>query len=120
MNIMISLLSQDHCYQVQTCIQLYSFNYFSQLKFNNLVHDTKRAAYNDLFCILEVRKIAPEYYDNLPYHTSWTKVLYDFITDPDIGPYARIKRQSLKCKEEENGPKAAEKSAIDKTKEHVQ
>ena len=47
-------------------------------------------------------------------------MLYDFITDPDIGPYARIKRQSLKCKEEENGPTAAEKSANDKTKEHVE
>lgn len=45
----------------------------------------------------EVRKIAPEYYDTLPSHTSWTKVLYDFITDPSIGPYARIKRkQALK------------------------
>ena len=37
----------------------------------------------------EVRKIAPEYYDTLPHHDSWTKVLYDFITDPAIGPYAR-------------------------------
>ena len=37
----------------------------------------------------EVRKIAPEYYDNLPHHTSWVKVIYDFITDPAIGPYAR-------------------------------
>ena len=56
---------------------------------------------------LEVRKIAPEYYENLPYHTSWTKVNYDFVTDPDIGPYARIKRQSLKHKEE-NANKVAD------------
>lgn len=41
----------------------------------------------------EVKKIAPEYYDNLPQHHSWTAVLYDFIMDPDIGPYARIKRK---------------------------
>lgn len=41
-----------------------------------------------------VRKIAPEYYDDLPQHNSWTKVLYDFITDPAIGPYARIKRKT--------------------------
>ncbi|XP_077989030.1 sphingolipid delta(4)-desaturase DES1-like isoform X2 [Glandiceps talaboti] len=40
-----------------------------------------------------VKKIAPEYYDNLPHHDSWSKVIYDFITDPDIGPYARVKRQ---------------------------
>ncbi|XP_002732623.1 sphingolipid delta(4)-desaturase DES1-like [Saccoglossus kowalevskii] len=41
-----------------------------------------------------VKKIAPEYYDDLPCHTSWVKVLYDFVTDPQIGPYARIKRKS--------------------------
>jgi len=41
----------------------------------------------------EVKRIAAEYYDNLPQHHSWTAVLYDFITDPDIGPYARIRRK---------------------------
>merc|ERR1712241_871500 len=30
----------------------------------------------------EVRKIAPEFYDTLPHHDSWTRVLWDFITDP--------------------------------------
>ncbi|XP_065223146.1 sphingolipid delta(4)-desaturase DES1 [Planococcus citri] len=43
-----------------------------------------------------VRKMAPEFYDNLPHHDSWCAVLYDFVTDPDIGPYARIKRKSAK------------------------
>ena len=47
----------------------------------------------------EVRKIAPEFYNNLPYHTSWSKVIYDFITDPTIGPYARIKRNKISEKE---------------------
>ncbi|XP_025409166.1 sphingolipid delta(4)-desaturase DES1 isoform X1 [Sipha flava] len=41
----------------------------------------------------QVKKIAPEYYDNIPQHNSWTNVLYDFIMDPSIGPYARIKRK---------------------------
>jgi sphingolipid delta-4 desaturase len=40
----------------------------------------------------EVRKIAPEYYDNIPSHNSWIKVLYDFITCPEMGPYSRIHR----------------------------
>lgn len=44
--------------------------------------------------LAEVKKIAPEYYDNLPQHHSWVKVLYDFIVDPEIGPYARIKRKT--------------------------
>jgi sphingolipid delta-4 desaturase len=41
-----------------------------------------------------VRKIAPEFYDDLPQHDSWVRVIYDFITDPAIGPYARIKRKT--------------------------
>jgi sphingolipid delta-4 desaturase len=41
----------------------------------------------------KVREIAPEFYNKLPHHTSWVKVLYDFITDPAIGPYARVKRK---------------------------
>ncbi|GBP98056.1 Sphingolipid delta(4)-desaturase DES1 [Eumeta japonica] len=41
----------------------------------------------------EVKRIAAEFYDDLPQHTSWSSVLYDFVMDPDIGPYARIKRK---------------------------
>jgi len=41
-----------------------------------------------------IKKIAPEYYDNLPYHDSWTKVIYEFITDPRIGPFSRVKRKA--------------------------
>lgn len=37
----------------------------------------------------ELKRIASEYYDNLPYHTSWIKVLWDFIFDTDLGPHAR-------------------------------
>lgn len=40
----------------------------------------------------EVKKIAPEFYDDLPCHNSWIKVLYDFITCPEMGPYSRVKR----------------------------
>ncbi|XP_026322627.1 sphingolipid delta(4)-desaturase/C4-monooxygenase DES2 [Hyposmocoma kahamanoa] len=41
----------------------------------------------------EVKRIAPEFYDNLPQHNSWSGVLWDFVMDPDVGPYARIKRK---------------------------
>lgn len=40
----------------------------------------------------EVRKIAPEYYESLHYHKSWTNVIYRYIIDPNIGPYSRVKR----------------------------
>lgn len=49
----------------------------------------------------QVRALAPEYYDNLPRHESWVRVIYDFITDPAIGPYARIKRKHAKLLKEE-------------------
>ena len=40
----------------------------------------------------DVKRIASEFYDPLPQHTSWVKVIWDFITRDDIGPYARVKR----------------------------
>lgn len=43
--------------------------------------------------------MAPEFYDNLPYHTSWIKVLVDFIQMEDVGPFARIKRKSKYTRE---------------------
>ena len=45
-----------------------------------------------------VKEIASEYYKDLPQHNSWTRVLYEFITDPAIGPYARMKRKAMGCK----------------------
>uniref|UniRef100_A0A1I7XTK4 Lipid_DES domain-containing protein n=1 Tax=Heterorhabditis bacteriophora TaxID=37862 RepID=A0A1I7XTK4_HETBA len=40
-----------------------------------------------------VRKIAPEFYDDLMIHMSWSQVLWDFVFKPSMGPYARIKRK---------------------------
>lgn len=37
-------------------------------------------------------EIAPEFYLNLNYHTSWTYVLWQYITDPRVGPSARVRR----------------------------
>jgi sphingolipid delta-4 desaturase len=39
-----------------------------------------------------VRKIAPEFYDNLHSYNSWTAVIYDYITRIDIGPFSRVIR----------------------------
>ncbi|XP_014216727.1 sphingolipid delta(4)-desaturase DES1 isoform X2 [Copidosoma floridanum] len=40
----------------------------------------------------EVKRIASEFYNDLPQHHSWISVIWDFILDPEIGPYARVKR----------------------------
>lgn len=43
-----------------------------------------------------VRKIAPEYYNNLPQHKSWTWVLWTYVTSPDMGPFNRVLRGGRK------------------------
>ena len=41
----------------------------------------------------KIRAMAPEYYDHLYYHTSWTKLLLDFIFNPERNLYLRIVRK---------------------------
>lgn len=42
--------------------------------------------------IRKVKEIAAEFYDPLPYHTSWVKVIYDFVFDPKVSLWCRILR----------------------------
>lgn len=39
-----------------------------------------------------LKKMAPEFYDNLHSYNSWTKVIFDFILRKDINLYSRTKR----------------------------
>lgn len=39
-----------------------------------------------------LKKIAPDFYDNIPYHESWISVMWEFITNPNISGRNRIKR----------------------------
>lgn len=59
----------------------------------------------------EVRRIASEFYDTLPIHESWLKVLWDFLFHADMGPYARVKRNY------EDVFPSEEKSSSEKQKE---
>jgi len=43
----------------------------------------------------QVRQIASEFYDNIPHYHSWTKVIYDYIVDENVGPFARVKRVTM-------------------------
>lgn len=40
----------------------------------------------------KLKKMVPEYYDNIPYHTSWIGVMWKFITDPKMTPFSRVVR----------------------------
>ena len=53
--------------------------------YHNEHHDFPYIPYTRL---PEVKRLAPEYYDTLPYHTSWVKVIWDFIFDKNMGPHA--------------------------------
>ena len=41
----------------------------------------------------KLRQIAPEYYNNLRFHASWTRLFLDFIFNPQYSLYSRIKRE---------------------------
>ncbi|XP_028396062.1 sphingolipid delta(4)-desaturase DES1-like [Dendronephthya gigantea] len=58
----------------------------------------------------KVREIAPEFYNNMPHHSSWLKVIYDFVFDPEINPYARVKRS---VKQRANNNACADKTHED-------
>ncbi|XP_034376618.1 sphingolipid delta(4)-desaturase DES1-like [Arvicanthis niloticus] len=66
-------------------LNLFTFN----LGYHNEHHDFPNIPGKDLPL---VKKIAPEYYDKLPHHISWVKVLYDFVTDNTTHPHSRMKR----------------------------
>uniref|UniRef100_A0A2P2I8U3 sphingolipid 4-desaturase n=1 Tax=Hirondellea gigas TaxID=1518452 RepID=A0A2P2I8U3_9CRUS len=73
-------------------LNLLSFN----VGYHNEHHDFPFVAGSRL---PKVRAMAPEFYDTLPNHSSWVKVIYDFIMDPSIGPYARIVRDKYICRD---------------------
>ena len=43
----------------------------------------------------QLRAMCPEFYDTMPRHSSWTKVIWQYIVDPSVGPFSRIKRTTL-------------------------
>ncbi|EMR11018.1 hypothetical protein PNEG_00618 [Pneumocystis murina B123] len=42
----------------------------------------------------KLNNIANEFYRNIPYHTSWIYVMWQFITDDRVGLWCRIKRRN--------------------------
>ncbi len=44
----------------------------------------------------KLRKAAPEFYENLPYHTSYLKVIYKFLLDSNFNLFNRTHRINKK------------------------
>jgi sphingolipid delta-4 desaturase len=67
-------------------LNLIQFN----IGYHNEHHDFYKVPWTKL---KELKAMAPEYYDNLYYHTSWTKLILDFIFNPERDLYQRIIRE---------------------------
>jgi len=57
--------------------------------YHNEHHDFPSIPWNRL---PELKKIAPQWYESLNYHTSWTKLLFRFIFDKDLSLFSRVVR----------------------------
>jgi sphingolipid delta-4 desaturase len=82
-------------YQFVKNQETYSYYGFcNRLNFNvgyhNEHHDFPKVPWSKLPL---VRQMAPEFYE-MPHYTSYVWVIYKYITDPEVGPFSRIKRKS--------------------------
>lgn len=57
--------------------------------YHNEHHDFPSIPWNNL---PKLKAMAPEFYDNLKYHTSWTKIWLTFIFDKKYSLYSRVER----------------------------
>lgn len=62
---------------------------FLNIGFHNEHHDFPKIPWSRLPL---VKAMAPEFYEPLKCHTSWYRVLFDFVMDPTIGPQSRCVR----------------------------
>jgi len=86
---------QEH-YLVAAPQETYSYyGPLNKLAFNvgyhNEHHDFSFVPWNNL---PKIREIAPEYYNNLVYHTSWTKLLLHWLWDSNLSLYSRTLRNN--------------------------
>ena len=86
---------QEH-YLVAPPQETYSYyGWLNKLAFNvgyhNEHHDFSYVPWNNL---PKVKALAPEYYDNLVYHDSWSKLTWRFLTDKDLTLFSRTLRDN--------------------------
>jgi sphingolipid delta-4 desaturase len=41
-----------------------------------------------------LRRVAPEFYDTLLSHRSWTRTIWQYIMSPELGGFSRVKRRA--------------------------
>jgi sphingolipid delta-4 desaturase len=77
---------EQETYSYYGALNTVSFN----VGFHNEHHDFPSISWNKL---PQIRKTAPEYYDTLYYHKSWTKLFFRFLFDKEISLFNRILRK---------------------------
>jgi sphingolipid 4-desaturase/C4-monooxygenase len=58
--------------------------------YHNEHHDFSYVPWNNL---PKIKAIAPEFYDTLTYHTSWSSLVWKFLTDPSLSLFSRTIRE---------------------------
>jgi fatty acid desaturase len=59
--------------------------------YHNEHHDLPSIPWNNL---PKLRAMAPEFYDSLKYHSSWSRLLFQFIFDKRYTLFSRIERMN--------------------------
>ncbi|KAI0747066.1 dihydroceramide delta(4)-desaturase [Daedaleopsis nitida] len=78
-------LSYPHASEKYSCLHTHT-----QVGYHNEHHDFPSVPWTRLPAL---RALAPEFYDTIPSHPSWPMVLVNFIRDPEVGIFARVKRR---------------------------
>jgi sphingolipid delta-4 desaturase len=61
--------------------------------YHNEHHDLPSIPWNNL---PKLRAMAPEFYNNLKYHSSWSRLLFQFVFDKRYSLYSRVERMRRK------------------------
>jgi sphingolipid delta-4 desaturase len=61
--------------------------------YHNEHHDLPSIPWNNL---PKLRAMAPEFYNNLKYHSSWSRLLLQFVFDKRFSLYSRVERMKQK------------------------
>ena len=77
--------------------------------FHNEHHDFMNVAWTRLPTL---RATAPEYYDTLYWHSSWSRLMWRFLTDPGLSLYSRVIRERTEQKSAAPGLAVASQAAV--------
>lgn len=82
----LTVSEEQETYSYYGVLNTVAFN----VGFHNEHHDFPSVPWNKL---PQIRKTAPEYYDTLHYHKSWTALFFRFLFDKEISLFSRIVRK---------------------------